>query len=62
MEKQNNKVWFEGEKTRTIIFTEEDLNIVLKTLDILSNGHFADTQNEFDRVKTRILFQMMERK
>jgi len=53
-----NKLWFEGKKTYNIILTDEDLNIVLKALDKLSAGHFAEKQNEFDKVKTRIYFQL----
>ena len=59
-DKEENKLWFEGKKTYKIILTEEDLSSVLKALEKLSAGHFADQQNEFDVAKTRIYFQIRD--
>jgi len=56
--KEDIKLWFEGKKTYNIIFTDEDLRIVLLALEKLSPGHFTEKQNEFEKVKTRIYFQM----
>lgn len=53
-----DKLWFEGKKTHTIIFTEEDLTTVLKAIESRCAGTFAENKNEFDVVKTRILIQM----
>ncbi len=58
--KKETKLWFEGEKTYNIIFTDEDLRTVLSALEKLSAGHFAEKQNEFDKVKTRIYFQIQD--
>ena len=58
MARKKEKLWFEGEKTYNLILTEDDLKSVLKALEQLSAGHFAEKQNEFDVVKTRIYFQM----
>ena len=43
--KKETKLWFEGEKTYNIIFTDEDLRTVLSALEKLSAGHFAEKQN-----------------
>lgn len=52
------KAWFEGKKTTHIVFTEEDLRNVLIALERQSGGFLHDEWNEFDKAKTRILFQM----
>lgn len=56
--KEESKVWYEGQKTYNIIFTEEDIRNTLIALGKCGSGGFGGKQNEFDIVKTRILFQM----
>lgn len=50
------KLWYEGEKTEQIIFTEEDLNIVLRVLNFMSK----EVDDEYGRVKSRIYVQLMK--
>lgn len=53
-----NKVWFEGKKTVALIFTEEDLDVLMRALNKLGAGSFAEDVNEFDKLKTRVYFQL----
>ena len=46
-----------------IELTEEEWIEVIKLVDKKSAGHFSDNQNEYDAIKTRMLFQFgMQRK
>ena len=58
MAKKKDKLWFEGQKTYDILFTEDDLRTVLLALEKQSGGFHHEDWNEFDKAKTRILFQM----
>jgi hypothetical protein len=55
---KKDKLWFEGQENCNILFTKEDLMIVLKALEEKSGGFLAKDWNEFDKVKSRIYFQM----
>jgi hypothetical protein len=56
------KMWFEGVKHETLIFTEEDLGVVLRLLDERRVGlSMSREKNEFDRVFDRIMFQKMKK-
>jgi hypothetical protein len=56
--KVTDKIWFKGKKTHHIIFTDEDIEVVLRALTTLGAGSFAKTLNEFDVAKARIYIQL----
>jgi len=50
-----DKLWYDGKKTKTIIFTEEDLSVALNALAICEKS----IEDRYHAVATRIMFQMM---
>ena len=61
MSEEKPKIWWEGEKTYTIIFTDEDITVVLKYLAMAKGRNLSpetESEKEADRVLSRIYFQM----
>jgi hypothetical protein len=58
-EKEKTKLWFENQKIWNIIFTDDDLKVLLAILEEEKKHLFSDVNKEIvDKVIHRIYFQM----
>jgi hypothetical protein len=51
------KLWFEGVPHSEVLFTEDDLNVVLRLLD---EKRDRENKNEYSRVFNRIMIQRLK--